>query len=162
VTVGIMFRFEADFAQSLRCIPMCVRLKLDLCGIKLTLRQWSRLNVADRRWLTEHPCDSHIEASALRTSLAALIAKRTSETILYIPVEPAPEWSDGERVPAEVQAKARTVGLPILSQQQWSDLTNLQRFALIKLTREGHESANFLPAMREFGLSSKDAFAEAD
>lgn len=28
----------------------------------------------------------------------------------------------------------------------------LQRFALYKLTRPGHDNDNFLPAMREFGL----------
>ncbi len=34
-----MFDFESDFVASLRCIPMCVRFKLDLCEIKLSLRQ---------------------------------------------------------------------------------------------------------------------------
>jgi len=36
------FEFEADFVDSLRCIPMHVRLKLDTC-IKLKLAQWNIL-----------------------------------------------------------------------------------------------------------------------
>lgn len=61
------FKFEADFVDTLRCVPMIVRFKLDTVGIKLSLRAWSR-------------------------------------------------------------------------------------FALAKLARGGHENANFLPALREFGL----------
>ncbi|GCD54512.1 hypothetical protein NBRC3188_3209 [Acetobacter pasteurianus NBRC 3188] len=38
----MLFNFEMDFATSLRCIPMIVRMKLDLCGVKLSLRQWCR------------------------------------------------------------------------------------------------------------------------
>ena len=37
-----IFDFEADFAHGLRCIPMVVRLKLDRCLIRLSLKQWSR------------------------------------------------------------------------------------------------------------------------
>ncbi len=43
-----LFAFENDFVATLRCIPMAVRFKLDRCGIKLTLRQWSRLTHSDR------------------------------------------------------------------------------------------------------------------
>ena len=38
----MLFDFERDFAGSLRCIPMVARQKLDIVGIKLSLRQWSR------------------------------------------------------------------------------------------------------------------------
>ena len=50
------FAFERDFADSLRCIPMSVRLKLDRCGIKLSLRQWSRLTFSERKWLSTGRC----------------------------------------------------------------------------------------------------------
>jgi hypothetical protein len=39
-----------------------------------------------------------------------------------------------------------------LHTQQWSQLTPLQRFALMKLSRKGHENKNFYPALQEFGL----------
>jgi hypothetical protein len=39
-----------------------------------------------------------------------------------------------------------------LSIEQWKDLTNLQRFALLKLCRPGHENKNFPKAMKEFKL----------
>jgi hypothetical protein len=35
---------------------------------------------------------------------------------------------------------------------QWRALTTLERYALVKLTRDRHENANFGPALREFGV----------
>jgi hypothetical protein len=42
------FDFEADFTADLRCIPMAVRRKLDLAGVKLKLQHWSELDEAER------------------------------------------------------------------------------------------------------------------
>jgi len=40
-----------------------------------------------------------------------------------------------------------------LTVEQWSDLAPIQRFALIKLTRPGHEmTSSFVEALKEFGL----------
>lgn len=44
----MLFDFERDFAGSLRCIPMIARQKLDIIGIKLSLRQWSRFTREER------------------------------------------------------------------------------------------------------------------
>jgi hypothetical protein len=46
-----------------------------------------------------------------------------------------------------------SVGLRPPTRRQWSALTRLQRFALIKLTRDSHDNVNFAPAMSEFGLA---------
>jgi len=40
----------------------------------------------------------------------------------------------------------------VLHPEQWRELSILQRFALIKLCRPGHENKNFPIAMKEFGL----------
>ncbi|MDA0674030.1 MAG: hypothetical protein O3C67_10055, partial [Cyanobacteria bacterium] len=39
--------------------------------------------------------------------------------------------------------------------EQGAGLIPLQRFALIKLSRPGHENRNFLPACQEFGLGNQ-------
>lgn len=41
---AVFFQFESDFVATLRCIPMIVRFKLDLCGVKLSLKAWSRFD----------------------------------------------------------------------------------------------------------------------
>jgi hypothetical protein len=44
------------------------------------------------------------------------------------------------------------LSLPVPTHEQWAGLSDLQRFALTKLTRSGHKNANLLPALKEFGL----------
>ncbi|MET3926659.1 nitrate reductase associated protein [Devosia sp. 2618] len=150
-----IFDFEKDFAGSLRCIPMAVRLKLDLVGIKLSLRQWSRLDRDQRGRLLEVPCGG----AADRHTIGAMIEEwvtATGGTIDRIDPADSANWSNTNTVPEVVvlQAKGEDVSAPSLS--QWRALTDQQRFALIKLTRPGHENKNFVPAMREFGLFLAD------
>jgi hypothetical protein len=149
-----LFAFEEDFVASLRCIPMAVRLKLDRCGIKLSLRQWSRFTVEDRRELLGTPCALRAELEAYRDKLARLVALRTHEAIKPLPEPPAALWEVVGATPNVVLDYAHSLGVTPPSPRQWDELSELQRFALIKLTRDNHDNVNFLPAMREFGILS--------
>ncbi|MBW4694024.1 MAG: nitrate reductase associated protein [Lyngbya sp. HA4199-MV5] len=145
------FHFEADFVESLRCIPMQVRLKLDTCGIKLKLPQWHRMTQDDRRSLLELPCETPPEVDAYRRLLTQLVQERTGATVSTLAVDPTPPWLDTTTIPDSVQAKAQESGITIAI-DQWEQLLTAERFALIKLSRSNHENANFLPALKEFHL----------
>lgn len=145
------FQFESDFVESLRCIPMQVRFKLDTCGVKLKLHQWNKFSDVDRHGLVDAPCNTETEISAYRSQLHQLIQERTGEMATDLAIEANPEWHQSDRVPDSVQHKAKELGMTIQA-IQWASLTPLQRFALIKLSRSGHENSNFLPAMKEFQL----------
>ncbi|MCB5944720.1 nitrate reductase associated protein [Acidocella sp. KAb 2-4] len=149
-----VFAFEQDFAGSLRCIPMAVRYKLDLCGVKLSLRQWSHFTEEDRHALLHRACETADEAAQYRAALESLIAQRSGESASFLPVEPAPAWADTSRVPAQVADYAQSLGVAAPSPAQWAGLSALQRFTLIKLSRESHDNVNFIPALREFGLQA--------
>lgn len=145
------FQFESDFVESLRCIPMQVRLKLDTCGVKLKLAQWNRFEQEDREALVALPCQTASEVQSYRSLLHQLIHDRTGTPAVDLAIDPHPAWSDTAIVPDSVQAKAQEAGT-VITLEQWSALTPLQRFALIKLSRSGHENSNFLPALKEFKL----------
>ena len=49
------FDFEADFTSDLCCIPMAVRRKLDLAGVKLKLSHWGALASPERQRLVQWP-----------------------------------------------------------------------------------------------------------
>jgi hypothetical protein len=146
------FQFEADFVESLRCIPMQVRFKLDTCGVKLKLAQWNQFSPADCQALVDRPCETESETQTYRTTLHQLIQDRTRLVATDLPIDPHPPWHDLHQIPESVVEKARSLNQSI-TLNQWADLTPLQRFALIKLSRSGHENSNFLPAMQEFGLA---------
>jgi hypothetical protein len=149
--MSVFFQFESDFVESLRCIPMAVRYKLDTCGIKLKLEQWNRFSEADRQQLVEMPCDIPEETASYRQSLADLVWQRTQTVATDLSVEAHPDWMEVGYIPLSVVEKAQSLGV-LLTVAQWRSLTPLQRFALIKLSRSSHENRNFGPALKEFQL----------
>lgn len=146
------FQFEADFVDTLRCIPMQVRFKLDTCGIKLKLPHWNQLNQAERQQLVEMPCATATEIQAYRTRLQQMVQVHSGELPADLPIDSHPDWLEAASIPDSVQAQAASVGQSIRL-PQWASLTPLQRFALIKLSRSQHENKNFLPALQEFELA---------
>lgn len=145
------FQFEMDFASSLRCIPMQVRYKLDLCGIKLKLPQWNQFSKSDRQILLDLPCQTSQQVQIYRQTLQELVARTTGETATDLPIEANPDWENERTIPNSVEDKSKEVGVP-LTIEQWKKLTPIQRFVLIKLSRSSHENRNFVPALEEFQL----------
>lgn len=147
----MFFDFEADFVDSLRCIPMVVRLKLDSCGVKLKLAEWNRFTPLECARLVDLPCTDSAEVTVYRDYLSGLIFEHTGSQASLLDIDPHPPWLNDREIPSTIQTKAREYNLEF-TPSQWESLTPLQRFALIKLTRSSHENNNFLPALQEFGL----------
>lgn len=145
------FAFEADFVDSLRCIPMQVRFKLDTCGVKLKLTHWHQFSQVERQLLVEMPCQTPEQTQAYRQLLQTLVEEKTGTPAAEFPCDPNPPWQDGSSIPETVREKAAELGLA-LALEQWQTLTPLQRFALLKLSRPSHENRNFYPALQEFGM----------
>ncbi|WP_310487570.1 nitrate reductase associated protein [Chamaesiphon sp. VAR_69_metabat_338] len=145
------FKFEADFVDSLRCIPMIVRLKLDTCGVKLKLAEWNRFTPLECQQLVDLPCDRDAEIATYRDYVSQLIFQHTGHEASRLAIDPQPPWSNDREVPESVTTRAAEEGVTI-ELSHWANLTTIQRFALIKLTRSQHENNNFLPALKEFKL----------
>jgi hypothetical protein len=145
------FNFEADFVDSLRCIPMIVRLKLDTCGVKLKLAEWNHFTQPECQQLVDLPCEESPEIKAYKEYVSRLIFEHTKNEASLLSIDPSPPWLNDREIPPNIELKARESQTEI-SLEQWLKLTPLQRFALIKLTKSQHENNNFLPALAEFGL----------
>jgi len=147
-----LFDFESDFVATLRCVPMAVRLKLDRAGIKLTLRQWSRFTAADRHELLSRACRSPEEQEGYRARLEALVRERTGDAARPLAAPEPPLWETADGPPPAVTAFAEGAAVAPPSREAWRELAELQRFVLIKLSRDNHDNVNFVPALKEFGL----------
>ncbi|MGY6530290.1 MAG: nitrate reductase associated protein [Cyanobacterium sp.] len=146
------FQFEADFVESLRCIPLAVRMKLDTCGVKLKLTHWHQFTLEERDTLVKKTCLNPSEAKEYATFLQDLVHKKTGEYAKTLAIESHPLWQKKDIIPPQIIEKAQEFKIK-LEINQWKNLTDLQRFALIKLSRPSHENNNFLPALKEFGLA---------
>jgi hypothetical protein len=148
------FEFEADFVDSWRCIPMQVRYKLDTCGIKLKLAEWNQMNQESRQNLVSLPCDTDMQIDNYRCYIQELVLQLTGNPVAELPIEPDPAWVNITTIPQSIHEKAQEMGV-IITIEAWKDLSILQRFALIKLSRPSHENKNFLSALQEFKLLPK-------
>ena len=149
---SVYFNFEADFVEdNVRCIPMIARFKLDACGIKLSLRQWSKMNVEERNLVAEFNCNSQKKLADYKAYLQAVILNRTGELTKEFEVEQNPQWTETLAVPTIVTDKCAELNLRI-TREAWLELDYLQRFVLVKLSKPSHENKNFPIAMKEFGL----------
>ena len=149
-----LFEFEQDFVESLRCIPMIVRYKLDSCGVKLKLEHWNKFSQEARQQLVNNSINTPEEITAYRNLLYELAEQYTNIPLKDLPIEEQPLWLEIKKIPDTVQQKAEEIGVNI-TLKQWQDLSPLQRFALLKLSRPSHENKNFLPALREFKILEK-------
>nr|WP_298719493.1 nitrate reductase associated protein [uncultured Steroidobacter sp.] len=151
-TTSEIFQFEKDFAGALYCIPMAVRRKLDLCGVKVSLKQWNRFALEEREQMVAQSCETPGEIDEYGRYVVAVIERRTGGPAQLLDRDDGAEWNETQSVPQRVvdYSIERDVSPPTAA--QWARLTPLQRFAIFKLTRPGHSNENFLPAMREFGL----------
>ncbi len=146
------FQFEEDFVEeNVRCIPMIVRFKMDEVCIKLKLSEWSKFSVEERIELAVKPCSNANEASVYKKYLETLIGKHTSNEPSTMGYNTAPDWANVISLPQILEKKLAEFKL-LVTVEQWAQLTHLQRFALLKLCKSGHENKNLPKALKEFGL----------
>ena len=151
------FRFEKDFIEdNLRCIPMIVRLKLDTIAIKLPLKAWSRFGEDERTRLAIDPCGTETDILKYKKLVLEMAKNHSIEHLENLKPGDQAGWYNPDRIPEPLTEKLRDLNQQ-LSISQWRSLTILQRFALVKLSRPGHESKNFEKALVEFGLFNKES-----
>ena len=144
-----VFAFEADFAGDLRCLPMAVRRKLDLAGVKLKLLHWHGLEEAERRRLLDW-ADDDGAIGALRQWLLARSATLPEGPAKALAPDPDPEWRTASDWPEPLLRSCAQLGLTPRP-DHWRTLDELERFALLKLSHPGHEHRNLPRALAEFG-----------
>ena len=147
---SICFSFEADFTAELRCIPMSVRRKLDLAGVKLKLQHWSELDEQERAELLAW-ADDAAAIEALRKHLLARTASLSPGQAKELPLPSGEPWQQTKQLPEMLATSCAQLGL-VVRTNDWGELTELQRFALVKLSHPGHEHRNLPRALAEFGL----------
>ena len=141
------FAFEQDFIGNWRCIPLCVRRKLDLSGVKLKLNHWLALTQDQRQQLVDWP-DTTDALLQLRDHLRQCTASMPDGRVKDLdPVTAAP-WQQVDQLPEEVADAAAARGIELTS-THWREIRELDRFALCKLVRPGHDHHNLAAAFNE-------------
>ena len=131
----------------LRCIPLCVRRKLDLIGIKLKLTHWQEFNLTEKSKIVNWP-DSRKELLNLKEFLKDKTSNSKYGEAKEIKESINEPWQNNTKVPYKVLKAAQKRGINI-SDEKWKNLSELDRFAFCKLIRPSHEHNNLDKAFDE-------------
>ncbi|HXR24207.1 MAG TPA: nitrate reductase associated protein, partial [Candidatus Binataceae bacterium] len=79
------FKFEDEVHQSLSCVPMAVRRKLDRIGLKIGLEQWQQLGLGERLAVCHLPVDSIEEQEVARIFMREAVQNRSGGEVKELP-----------------------------------------------------------------------------
>jgi hypothetical protein len=142
------FDFESEIYQSLSCVPMAARRKLDRLGLKVSLEQWQRFSRGERLMICHAPAVSPDECDALKLFIDEVSVARTG-----IPPRPLSNQSTNDaeppmEPPPPLVANAHALGID-LTGREWEQLDDDERYALMKLGNTSSPSHNLKAALDE-------------
>ena len=124
-----------------------MRRKLDLCGIKLKLNHWLALNQDERQTLVDW-LDTQDALEQLGEHLLSRTEAMADGQAKTLPIASGEPWQNPQQIPEVLIEAAQLRGIP-LQTEQWGALNELERFALCKLARPGHDHHNLEAAFSE-------------
>jgi len=142
------FQFEAEIYQTLSCLPMAARRKLDAAGIKIGREQWGKLSRAERLKICDAAADSSGEIDALRLYIDKTVLARAGSRPTELSDDARKSAWPSAELPSQLAARALALGAP-LTQSAWSALNDDERYALVKLGGEEHPKHNLHAALLE-------------
>lgn len=143
-----IFGFEDSFAEDLRFMPLSMRYRLDLSGLKLRLEDWHRLPVAARERLLRMPVGDEGDIASFREAAIGVAASHGCRWPAEVQPVDRSAWDARAGIPEQVLAAcARIPAEPPL--EAWPGLPDFRRYALYKLACSGREPGAFAAALRE-------------
>src|ERR687895_1190802 len=145
LSVHIMFyrfRCEAAFYRNLDRLPLHVRMKLDLTGIKLSLKDWLAFHIEERTAICHLPVDHEDEKQAFRNYLNFLSQQYCGAPAPMLPAMDPLLWEMSNHVPGPVLERSGHNGRTITI-EEWMGWAAHQRYALYKTAISRSEPDKF-------------------
>ena len=143
------YRFESEFYPTLSRIPLHVRMKLDLTGVKISLKGWLVFSLEERNVLCHLPVETDEERRVFSSYLNLLSRRYFSEEAALVSPVKDPPWENLGRIPDSVAAKSKETGQAV-TLKEWNRWDLGQRYALFKLSISKNEPEQFFAALKEF------------
>ena len=141
------FQYEKAFYPNLDRLPLHVRMKLDLTGIKLSLKQWLAFHIEERIAICHLPIEQEDERQVFKDYLNFLLRQYCGVLAQELPpMEPLWEFSD--QVPAAVLERSGDNGNAV-TLGEWIKWASHQRYALYKTAVSKSEPEKFFAVLDE-------------
>lgn len=124
------YPYEAEFYPTLSRVPLDVRRKLDITGIKLSLQDWLAFSLEERRVLCHLPCDTAEEQQVFAEFLDFLSQRHRGLAVERLAALSASLY-DASGVPEPVTQKSTALHASVTA-DEWHQWPAHHRYALYK------------------------------
>ncbi|HEY7316958.1 MAG TPA: nitrate reductase associated protein [Candidatus Binatia bacterium] len=148
------YKHESTIYPSLSRIPLDVRMKLDVTGIKISLKDWLAFSIEERKVVCHLPVDTEDEKQIFSSYLDFLSRRYCGAPVATTPAISATLWESAHQVPGPVAGKSAPNTRPVTI-EEWRHWKSHQRYALYKTALSQSEPEQFFAVLEEF-RESKD------
>jgi hypothetical protein len=148
------FHYEATSYPDLDRLPLHVRMKLDLIGVKLSLKHWLAFHIEERTAICHFPVDDEDEKQAFRDYLNFLSRQYCGGPVQELPPM-EPFWEISDQVPAAVLERSGDNGNAV-KLEEWTGWASHQRYALYKTAVSRSEPEKFFAVLEELRKTEVD------
>ena len=124
------YNYEAEYYSALTRVPLDVRRKLDLAGVKIALKEWLAFSLEERAVLCHLPCETDEEREVYGRYLDFLCRHYFGKPAERVAAISDAHWGP-EQLPRAVAEKSSALGGEV-TLNQWRALSGPQRYALYK------------------------------
>ena len=142
------FQFEAKFYPDLDRLPLHARMKLDLAGVKLSLKQWLAFSLEERRVICHLPVENEEELEAFAAYLNFLCLRYGGAPAQKLPPLSPAQWDIPGCIPEPVLETSRDNGQAI-TPGEWMHWQFHQRYGLYKTAVSKNEPEKFAALLAE-------------
>jgi hypothetical protein len=124
------YNYEAEYYSALTRVPLDVRRKLDLAGVKIALKEWLSFSLEERAVLCHLPYETSEEREVYGRYLGFLCRHYFGKPEDRVAALSDAHWGP-EQLPRAVADKSSALGGEV-TLDQWRVLSGPQRYALYK------------------------------
>jgi hypothetical protein len=142
------YHYESDVYPSLSRIPLHVRMKLDLTGIKISLKLWLQFSIQERAVLCHLPVETEEEKRAFSAYVDFLSRRYSGESVATTVALSSSLWDTSNQVPAAVLDRSAG-STRAISVEEWVRWKSHQRYALYKTAVSKSDLQQFFDVLKE-------------
>jgi len=149
------YDYEAEFYPKLARLPLDVRRKLDVTGVKISLKDWLSFSFEERTVLCHLPCDTDEERQVFTAYLDFLAVKYLGKPSQKTQPMDSAIWS-ALAVPDEVAQKSEGLNQAVEA-SEWRHWHSEQRYALYKTATSTSQPEAFEQVVRQLRALPKNS-----